>query len=213
MGATTTIATLSTRPLTTGDAGALQADILPASFWQPTMLLERNMEDAIDLASAGLGAAGDIWRVILSPPSAIDNVIFYPIAFRFTLKARGATPPAGFPALFETAASFCVEGPTNYNWDTVTLDAAQSLFDSPSTIYWNQNGNPRWHAFPPKPILADSTSVASNAVGGIQLTIDTWDATAAALVDLHVDARWLGFPRPVERSAGFYTPRMYFNPN
>jgi hypothetical protein len=44
------------------------------------------------------------------------------------------------------------------------------------------------------------------------LTVKTWDATAAAQASIRIDARWLAFPRPITRSAGFYTPRLFFKP-
>jgi len=47
-------------------------------------------------------------------------------------------------------------------------------------------------------------------LGSFQFTVATFDAGAAGAMFAYVDARWLVFPEPAIRSAGFYTPRSWF---
>jgi hypothetical protein len=203
---------LKPRPLITGDAAGLLADVDPEFAWQPTHVLETDIDGtSMAVSSSGLAASGDHWYVRVAPPSDMTNLVFYPIAFRATLLCSDT---AGFDDLFELAGGFSINPPQSksWNWDYVALDPVMVGYDGSSTFKW-QNINPTWHGFPIRPATANGGSSTANALGGFQLQVKTWDATAAASCSLRIDARWLGFPQPVTRSAGFYTPRLYFNPN
>jgi len=211
MGNSTSIKVLQARPLTTGDAGGLTADVIPEAMYQPTMVLEADWDNGINVSGTSLSASGDIWNVVFGPASSVPNIVFYPISLKFTLLCDST---AAFASLFDTDAGFSISAPYNRNfvWQTVTLDTPKLGYAGAAEFYW-QSGSPIFASYPPPPEAADVGVTAQDAVGGIQLTIDTWDATAAAATSLYVDARWLGFPRNAIRSGGFYTPRLFSTPN
>jgi hypothetical protein len=206
-----TIKLLKTRSLITADAGGLEADVVPESMWQPTQIMETDFDNPIEVSSTSLSADGDSWELIFAPPSKTPDVMWYPIAMRAVLHNNIA---GTFVPFFGEAAGFSINQPygRDWAWDYVDFDPVALGFNGTGEFYYRAL-NPRWHAFPPIPSICESDTTAENSVGGFQLTIGTWDATAAAGTALHVDARWLGFPRPAIRSGGFYAPRMFFNPN
>lgn len=208
----TTVKLLTPRPLVTGDAGGLKASVDPRGYFQPTMLLETDVSTGTTVSTSGLAADGDVWDIRFAPPSAIPNVVFYPIALRMSIVASGE--PAGFDAQFADEGMYSITPPygADWGWDNFSLENVGLIWQG-SQLNKVRSGNPVWKAFPPRPQILSSDTVSENALGGIQITIGTWNATAAANSKLHVDARWVGFPEPVTRSAGYYTPRLFFNPN
>jgi|SaaInl4_135m_RNA_FD_contig_21_297283_length_1318_multi_8_in_0_out_0_3 hypothetical protein len=211
MSDATSIQLLRPRPLLTADAAALLADVAPQAAWQPTHVLEIPTDTtSSSVSGTSLASAGDVWRILLAPPSAMANSVFYPVALRATFLCGDVV---GFDDFFELTAGFAIEKPEarSWAWDTVDMKAPQVGYDGSSTFKW-QNINPEFHAYPVTPATADGASTSANALGGFMLTVKTWDATAAAQASIRIDARWLAFPRPITRSAGFYTPRLFFKP-
>lgn len=202
------------RPLTVGDAAGLEASVNPA-LWAPALILETDFNDAIP-ATGGLAADGDVWRISLIPPSAMPNYVFYPIALRATLVDTDSV--AAFDALFDTTGMATNEGvfedgaEAPWNYYEFTLSAAFQGFDATGDIKVQTMAMP-FPGFPPKLPVAETGSPINDALGAIMLRIQTFDATAILNTTLHVDGRWLAFPRTALRSAGFYVPRLYFRPN
>jgi len=209
VGNATTLVVLNPRALVSGDAAGLLASIDASTLFQPSMLLETDFTTAIALSGTISGDA-DIWRVLFAPPSKIPNTVFYPIAFRMTM----VSTKAAFTALWALPALFSVDKETDgsHVYDDFTMGPYGIVFDGSGEVQF-LSGNPVFHAYPTRPLSTVSDVIAENAVGALNLTIATFDATAAGDMALHVDARWLGFPRPVVRNAGFYTPRLFFKTN
>lgn len=153
----------------------------------------------------------------LIPPSAMPNFVFYPIAMRATLHNTDAD--AGMDDLFELAAMVAIEGvadqplgiDTPWAFYSFDMDAVFSGVDA-SGDFKLQSAAPAFKGFPPKPTIATG-GPTNRALGALMLVIKTFDATAAGNTFLHVDARWLAFPRPAVKSSGFYLPRLWFKPN
>jgi len=201
----TSQAILVPRPLISADAAALTADIIPRTFWEATFVLQRDF--SLGIQSAGtLSADNDVWTILLSPPSAMPNYVFYPIAMRAVLKGDKASIFA-LSLLWQDEACFSVDmrGDTQYAFDSVDLSAHRSTDD-----FVLQQINPDFHAYPPEPGVARETTIADNALAGFALQIGTFNTTAMDTTRLHIDCRFLAFPEAVTRSAGFYLPRQYF---
>jgi len=207
LGNELTAAVLTTRPLTAFAAGALTADIVPRSFWQGVLLLEHDFSFPIESGGA-LTTAGDLWTILLRPPNEMAHYVFYPVALRATILLSDI---AASVTLFENEASFSVDmrGQSNFAWDAVDLTAIRTVIAA-GVEKASLNINPIFHGFPPDPGIARDVVNTNNSLAGINLKIDTFDATSMASVDLHIDCRFLAFPEAVVRSAGFYSARMFF---
>ncbi len=202
------------RPLTVADAAGLEASIVP-SLWAPGQILETDFNEPL-AAVGGLAADGDVWRITIQPPSAMPTYVFYPIALRGTLVDTNAT--AQFDALFEDVGMASNEGvfedlneaPQNYY--EFSLDASFQGFDNTGDFKIRTMAMP-FPGFPPKLPLAETGAPVEDALGAIMLRVGTFSAVGIVDTSLHLDARWLAFPRSVLKSAGFYVPRLYFRPN
>ncbi len=203
----TEIQFLDVSPLITSDAAALQADIEPKGLWQPTKVLRTNPATLIDLSASTIAAAGDVWRIMISAPSAMPDTIFYPIALSFSFVGLNV-------AFWEDLALYSISPPVGtvplqHAWRSFQLDTRRSVFNGATTVNI-QTGAPEFEGFPPSTVEAIETTVST--IGGLQFTVQTFQAAEKAAIKLSVDARWLGFPRALQRSAGFYMPRMFFKP-
>ncbi len=200
------------RPLTVADAAGLEASVKP-QLWAPSLIMETNF--ATPSTFGGLAADADILRLNVIPTSAMPNYVFYPIAMRYTFINTG--PDSTFGAFWEIGAAVAIEGIFDDGQDepwkyySFDLDGAFRGFHAGGEFFM-QSGTPEFKGFPPKLPLADSSGPVENALGSALFTVKTFDATALSNMSLHVDARWLAFPRPVLKSAGFYQPRLWFKP-
>ena len=119
MSDATSIQLLRPRPLLTADAAALLADVAPQAAWQPTHVLEIPTDTtSSSVSGTSLASAGDVWRILLAPPSAMANSVFYPVALRATFLCGDVV---GFDDFFELTAGFAIEKPEarSWAWDTV----------------------------------------------------------------------------------------------
>lgn len=203
----TEIQFLEVSPLLTSDAAALQADIVPQDVWQPTKVLRTDPTLLIDISASLLAAAGDVYRIMISAPSAMPDTIFYPIALSFSFVGLNV-------AFWETNALYAISPPVGtfplqHAWRSFDLDAVRSVFNGATVVNF-QSGAPDFQGFPPSTVEAIETTVST--IGGLQFTVGTFQAAEKTALRLSVDARWLGFPRALQRSAGFYMPRMFFKP-
>lgn len=205
------IVQLFARPLTTGDAAGLLADVEPTGFFQPTMILETDIDDAVDLSATGLTTAGDSYECTFAPDNDYPEIAWYPIAMRGQFSSGGNN----MASFWETEASYTVSGvnPEIWTWDAFSLDTQRVIQNVAGNQIFMQTANPVFHGMPPRPTVCDGGSIALNQLGGFSLTVQTFSAAVLAALTFRVDARWLGFPRASIRSAGFYTPRMFFQPN
>ncbi len=204
--------------LTTADAAALEADVEPRAFFQPNFVLRSAFGDGSGI-TIPIAADGDLWRVLFAPPNSMPHTVFYPISLTCQFVSLGA---ATFAATFwETAAGYTINapntqvGPRDWVWNSFDLDARRLLFNGTSVESY-QSGNPPFNGFPPPPVLATGTPPVSsidNAIAGFMFTVQTFNETARAAMRLHVDARFLAFPRSVTRNAGWYAPRLTFKLN
>lgn len=111
------------------------------------------------------------------------------------------------------AATDACSDSENQVWFQQTQDTAMIGYDG-SAEFYTRGGAVSFRGYPQAPIRAtDRTTVANNAIGGLQFTVDTYDATTRSSMALNVDARWLAFPEGAVRNAGFYVPRLYFRTN
>ncbi len=204
-------------PLVTADAAGLEADILPRGFFQPNFVLRTDF--TVGLTPA-LAAAGDRWRVLVAPPGSMPDHTFYIVAL--TCRFIGVSGEDQFLDTFWSKnAAYCISSPfdtngaRNWVWDAFTLNGTVSIFDG-TNLFSFQSGNPPFNGFPPSPVIADAPAPVTsidNALAGFNFVVGTFDAADQADMRLHVDARFLAFPRSALRSAGFYSPRMTFKVN
>jgi len=200
----TTIALLQQFPLTTKDAAGLRADIQPAIEFQPAFVLRRDPDDTINIP---ISASGDFWQVLLAPKGPMPDYAFYPIGLTASFVA--STFAAAF---WRLEANYSINSPFERDWTWKAFDLAtqRGIFNG-TTTPGTQSATPVLAGFPPAPIIADSSVILRNALGGFQFRVDTFDATTAAAMTLNIDARWLAFPRSATRNAAFYMPRLGFN--
>ncbi len=184
---------------------------MPQTLWEPAKLLETTIGSGLSVSGSSLAANGDIWEVLLAPPSAMPDYIFYPIALTATLFS--APHDVAFASFWNTACGVAINPSyqKSFVWDHFVAEPPMVGYSTTEFNY--QSLNPPFHGHPIRPAAADGATVTINALGGFQLTIDTWDAGVAATTTLFIDARWLAFPRAVARSSGFYVPRLYFDIN
>lgn len=210
MGDVTTTVMMKTSTLVTEDAGGLLADIDAKPFWQPSLVIRTDPTELILGTSAALTADGDIWRIMLALPAPMPDHTFYPIAL--TAAIVGVAIPTTFfelNALYTIVPPVGVE-PLQHAWRSFSLDAARSVWNG-AIVEGIQTAAPDFQGFPPSPVASAETGIA--AIGGLQFVVDTFAALELADLTLSIDARWLGFPRSIVRSAGFYANRMFFRPN
>ncbi len=195
-------------PLITEDAAALTSDIMPEGPWQPKMVLRTDPTELLDLGASGIAADGDIWRIMLAAPSAMPDTMFYPIAMTASI--------VGLNTVFwEDAALYAIAPPVGvvplqHAWRSFTLDSVRTVWNG-GVVENIQTAAPVFQGFPPTTVEAIETGIS--AIGGLQFICQTFDAGQAAAQFLSIDARWLGFPRSLARSAGFYMPRLFYKPN
>lgn len=200
------------RPLTVEDAAGLEASVIP-SLWAPTQILETNVDFGIALDD--LDTDADIWRINVIPPSAMPDYVFYPICFRASL--FNTTSAAAFATLFQQAAIVSISSIFNnlfdrpHNYYSFVGGAPYTGFDSTGE-FDIQSFNPPFEGFPPRMPLAETDAPINDALGSLQVTCTTFDITVGSNTTMHVDARYLAFPRSVLKSAGFYVPRLWFKP-
>lgn len=210
MADTTTLVLLNPRPLITADAAGLEADVVPKALWQPIMLLES--DQTVEIPLTGLAADEDLWRVLFCPVSATPGVVYLPLRLRFSIWTSGGS--VAFPTLFEKTYQYAIDVPIGGNsgaWYNADMLDPREYWAGVGGE-WSQTGAPEIHGWPPKAGVAlDPDSIQNNCLGGITLQIQTYDATSAAASKLSIDSAWVGYPVNALRSAGFYTPRMYFN--
>ncbi len=205
---------LAPRPLTVTDAAGLEASITP-KLWAPVQILESDFNSPI-AAVGDLAADGDVWRITIQTPSAMPGWVFYPIALRATLVDTNAT--TAFDLLFEDRGMASNEGvfedaaesPQNYY--EFTLGTVFQGFDFTGDFKLRTIAMP-FPGFPPKLPLSETGAPINDALGAIMLRVGTFSAVGIVDTSLHVDARWLAFPRTALKSAGFYVPRLYFRAN
>lgn len=208
-----TVVTMQEQALQNDDAGALGVDFQAPDLWQPTILLETPQTGAT-VAGSNLAADGDRWSLLCAPRAAYSNYVFMCIAMRCTVNLPNITASNTF---FENDYCFSIEGGCNDNgglWQTDTSDEGFVLMYaggvSPGRVV---AFSPEIRGYPPRPYIPSSTVTAENGLGGFCITVQTWDATVAASATATVDARFLGFPQAVTRSAGLYVPRQYMKVN
>ncbi len=203
----TEIQFLQVQALITDDAAALQADIVPQGLWQPTKVLRTDPTLLIDLGASTIAAAGDVWRIMISAPSAMPDTIFYPVALSFSFVGS-------FGPFWQTNFLYSITPPVGtvplqHAWRLSTLSPRGVVFNG-AAVTGIQTGAPAFEGFPPSTVEAVETTVST--IGGLQFSVDTFVQAEKDDIQLSVDARWLGFPRALQRSAGFYMPRMFFKP-
>ncbi len=205
--ATDTIFTEAT-PLITGDAAALDADIIPQAFFQPSFVL-RTDPRALTAANAGLAASGDVWRIMIAAPTSMPGYTFLPLALTASF-ALGTIASAfwSLSALYSIVPPVGTE-PLRHAWRSFQLDSARTVFNGADNVRY-QTASPELQGWPPSPVVA---TTAISALGGFQFTVGTFDAGELAAIVLSVDARWLAFPIGVLRNSAFYTSRQLFTPN
>ncbi len=202
------------RPLTVADAAGLTASVVPA-LWAPTQILETDLNTPL-AAVGGLAADGDVWRITIETPSAMPSWVFYPIAMRATLVDTNST--AAFDALFEDTGMASNEGvfedgaESPQNYFECTLGPVFQGFDFTGDFKIRTIPMP-FPGFPPKLPLSETGAPINDALGAIMLRVGTFSAVGIVDTSLHVDARWLAFPRTALKSSGFYMPRLYFRVN
>ncbi len=208
------VALLAPRPLTVADAAGLLASITP-SFWSPSQLLETDFNTPI-AAVGGLAADGDVWRITLETPSAMPGWVFYPIALRATLVDTNST--SQFDTLFENIGMASNEGvfedgsESPQNYFEFTVDPTFQGFDAGGDFKIRTMAMP-FPGFPPKLPLSETGAPINDALGAIMLRVGTFSAVGIVDTSLHVDGRWLAFPRTALKSGGFYVPRLFFSGN
>lgn len=210
MGDVTTTLFMKTTTLVTEDAGGLTADIDAKPFWQPSLVVRTDPEELILGSSAALTADGDVWRIMLALPAPMPDHTFYPIAL--TAAFVNTAVPSTF---FEPLALYSIVPPVGviplqHAWRSFTMDLQRTVFNGGTNV-GIQTSAPDFQGFPPSPVASAETGIA--AIGGLQFTVDTFSAGELAMLTLSIDARWLGFPRSIVRSAGFYANRMFIRPN
>lgn len=199
------------RPLTVSDAAGLTASIIP-QMWAPTQILETDFSEGLDMLT--LAADGDVWLIRIIPPSAMPSYVFYPIALKATLV--NADADALFDTLFELQGMAAIQSifedgvDTPWTYSSFTLDPPFRGFDVTGTFKL-QSMEANFRGFPPKLPVSETVGPTENALGALMLTVQTFDAATASSTTLHIDGRWLAFPRQVVKSAGFYQPRLWFN--
>ncbi len=210
MANTTGVILLETVPLLSDDAAALTADILPKPFWEPAFIL-RTPLDVGGGSVPPLAADADIWTVLLASETNMDAFVFYPLAL--TAQFRSTTP---FPVFWELEASYAINPPYRDTvidgsvWHPVQLSSPRQVWDGTNELTV-QSAAPVMAGYPPNPVVSTGgASTTLNSIGGFSFVVQTWNTTIQAAMGLHIDARWLAFPRSVERSAGYWTPSRYF---
>lgn len=203
--------TLSPRPLTADDAAALEVDIRPEASFQPVYVLESDSTASATVAGTALAANGDHWYIGAATPSPMPGYIFYPIAFQVQFRC---TDLAAFDDFFELACASAIRPGFNdvKAWHQEVMIAPNAVYDG-TNVRKIQSLDPSWVGYPIRPATPSSAVLAERALGAACVTVKTWDAGVAAAAACSLDARWLAFPRATERSAGFYTRRLFFTPN
>ncbi len=202
------------RPLTVADAAGLEASVIP-TLWSPSQILETDFNTPLP-AVGDLSADGDVWRITIQTPSAMPTYVFYPIALRGTLVDSNST--SQFDALFEDTGMASNEGvfedgeETPHNYFEFTIAAAFQGFDFTGDFKLRTMTMP-FPGFPPKLPLSETGAPINDALGALMLRVGTFSAVGIVDTSLHIDARWLAFPRSALKSSGFYLPRLYFRPN
>ena len=162
-------------------------------------------------AGAGLAADGDIHSVLLCPKAKMPGYVFYCIALGANLVEDPGS--AAMAAFWEDSYLFCTSHPEtnrNFVWQAATLGTNTIGIDQAAgTDFRTRTAYPDLKTMPARPFRPSSDTILNNALGGMQFICKTWDTTANGNMQLHIDARFLGFPQSVTRSAGFYVPRMY----
>ncbi len=183
--------------------------------WAPSQILETDFNTPI-AAVGTLAADGDVWRITLQTPSAMPGWVFYPIALRATLVDTNST--TAFDALFEDVGMASNEGvfedgaESPQNYFEFTLGPVFQGFDFTGDFKIRTMPMP-FPGFPPKLPLSETGAPINDALGAIMLRVATFSAVGIVDTPLHVDGRWLAFPRTALKSAGFYVPRMFFRVN
>ncbi len=198
---------LDPRPLVTSDGAALLAGVAAREAWQPSFVVRTNPSTLLPLSATNIAAAGDVYRIMLAPPSAMPDYLFYPIS----LNASWVGLNVAFwdlEALYSIVAPVGPQ-PLQHAWRSFELDSLRKVYNGAVTVDF-QSAAPKFQGFPPSPVAAIQTGIS--AIGGFQFVVQTFQAAEKAALNLSIDARWLAFPRAVERSAGFYMPRMFFTP-
>lgn len=139
-------------------------------------------------------------------PGSMPDFVFLPLSLRANVVHNAAT--AAFSTLFEPQAAWMMhENPApQSSWQIFTMPAPLVTILNGGTELFTLDCTPSALTGLPGRPQAGSTLLQ----GGLQLTIDTFDATAAANSFMQIDAEWLVFPESVQRSAGLYTPRLYY---
>lgn len=212
MANATTLVPLLSRPLVASDQAGLLADLVPKLFWEPTVLLESNPDQEFDLSLTALAASPDHLRVLIHPPSNLANLVFYPVAF--TLHFVNSPQDAGFSSFWETGGLCCITPPSDrhHAWYPFDLTSSRDGYH-PTANYNVQAALPPFEGFPIRPVRATQSTDLGNALGGFDFRVKTFDGTTKTNTHFVVDARWLGFPQAVARSAGFYLPRLWYKTN
>lgn len=207
MANSSTIITLSEQALQNSDAGALDVDQFAPDLWQPAILLSSSQSGAT-FAGTNLDGNGQRWRVLCAPRAAYPGYVFMCISLRCTMHMPSV---AASDTFWETSFAYSIEGGCDSNaglWQQGTGPDTYNYFDGTS-VSRIQAFSPELRGYPPRPFRPGSDSAAENSLGGFQFEVQTYDATVKASGTLTVDARFLGWPQAVTRSAGLYVPRMY----
>lgn len=207
MANSTTVVTLIEQPLQNADAGALNVDTYSPDVWQPAVLLE-SPQTAATVAGSNLDSSGNRWQLLCAPKAPYPNYVFMCIAMRASVTMPSTTEADTF---FKQDFCFSIEGGCDDNvglWQRATGETPFTFYDG-SSLYRLQTFSPELRGYPPRPFRPTSDTVVENSLGGMEIQIDTWDATVGASATVTVDARFLGFPQAVVRSAGLYVPRLY----
>ncbi len=210
MSSSTSTVFLDKVALTTTDAGGLLSDVIAKTEFQPNGVLRSDPSALIPLSGTSLSADGDIMRIMLAAPSRMPDTVFYPVGL--TAAFTGEVTGTGF---FEAAALYSIVAPVGvvplqHAWRSFTMDTLRDVWNGAVKVGF-QSAAPVFQSFPPSPVEAVETGIS--AIGGLQFTVSTFDATDKAAMNLSIDARWLTFPRSAVRNAGWYSQRMFFKPN
>ncbi len=194
--------------LVTEDAAGLLAGILPHSTWQPSFLLRTDPSELVLLSGTSLAADGDVYRVMIAAPAFMPDYFFYPIALTCAFNGPNTL-------FWQANALYTIVPPVGVvplrsAWRSFTMDPVHAVFNG-ADLQAYQTAAPVFQGFPPSEVLAQETGIS--AIGGFQFRVATFVTAERDGQSMSIDARWLAFPRAVVRSAGFYTPRMYFKPN
>lgn len=212
MSNTTTEIELLPRPLVAADKAGLLADLVPREFWEPTFLLETRPDEEFPASATTLAAAPDHWRLLVHPPSAMRDLVFYPLALSATFV--DFPQDAGFATFWEIGGGVAISPPAlrNHAWYPFDLEVSRDGFNTIGAFNY-QAGLPSFRGFPIRPVRATGANPTDNALGGFIFRVKTFDATTKSQMHVVIDGRWLGFPQSVLRSAGFYLPGLYFKTN